>query len=148
MSQVKASKSNSNNDNEKRSPMAIYQRCQQPTSRKVLLQLHQLPLLPRPLTARPPPRGYKSFRLAPRAGSCNCNCNEAGQAATKPKANPSATSTAHGTRCGANEDKRLCQNPIRDAFSELLPLPPLLSTTLFLRPAKIVCLSRPGRPVG
>jgi len=22
-----------------------------------------------------------------------------------------------GTRCGANEDKRLCQNPIRDAFS-------------------------------
>lgn len=26
--------------------MAIYQRCQQPTSRKVLLQLHQLPLFP------------------------------------------------------------------------------------------------------
>lgn len=66
-----------------------------------------------------------------------------GQAAPKPKANPSATSTAHGTRCGANEDKRLCQNPIRDAFSELLPS--LLSLSLSLSPSSEDCLSVPPR---
>lgn len=104
--------------------MAIYQRCQQPTSRKVLL--HPLPL-PLPACAHLPHDrlhvAIKVSPVAPRAGSCNTEGGATRAQKPKPKANPSATSTmGHGTRCGANEDKRLCQNPIRDAFSELPPL--------------------------
>lgn len=141
--------SRSQQQQQQRSLMAIYQRCQQPTSRKVLL--HPLPL-PLPACAHLPHDrlhvAIKVSPVAPRAGSCNTEGGATRAQKPKPKANPSATSTmGHGTRCGANEDKRLCQNPIRDAFSEL---PCCLRSCCCspTAPAKIVCPAQGALWVG
>lgn len=133
--------------------MAIYQRCQQPTSRKVLLQLHQLPLFPacffpfpRPLTARPPPRGYKSFRRW-RRGRAAATATRWGKQHQNQKQIqvPPPRPMEH--------DAALTRTSVYVKIQYVMHLvscfpPSSLSLSLYRRAAKIVCLCRPGRPVG